>query len=433
MNEVIHWLLGLDRIRLDDSAPISFRFGTPPAPWIMLFGAMITSVVVTLSYRRYELSGALRWLLGLLRFCIILSVLFVCGQPLLVLSRVRTEPSFVGILIDESASMSNSDRLGTQTGVVDGVNRWSAAVQALASEGGLMHRLVERHELGLWGFGRSVTALASVSEKSGIAQIAGVLGGNSPEQDQTDIPRAIRQVLHESQGRRGAGLILISDGSQTEQDDLEPIIGLARSRSVPIHVLAVGSPEPRRDLAITSLWAPEDVFLRDTVSVHYKGTAKAVAQPVELMIELRDEADSELLVSQAQHLAAGEAEFEGELQFAPGVKGRRGLVVRVVPLPDEEVIENNEARTGINAHDEKIGVLYVEKQPRFEYRYLKNLILREQNIESSCLLLDARRAFRPRGPVRFGGFRTASKSSGTTTSLSSGTLICGRTGSRRHS
>lgn len=402
MNEVIHWLLGLDQIRLDDSAPISFRFGTPPAPWIMLFGALITSVVVAMSYRRYELPGLLRWLLGLLRFGIIMSVLFVCGQPLLVLSRVRTEPSFVGILIDESASMSNSDRLKSQTGFANGVNRWSAAVEALASDGGLMKRLVQRHQLGLWGFGRSAAALGLGIEEPGMSKVAEILGDISPEQDQTDIPRAVRQVLHESQGRRGAGLILISDGSQTELDDLEPIISLARSRSLPIHVLAVGSPEPRRDLAITSLWAPEEVFLRDTVSVHYEGTARAVTQPVELMIELRDEGDGELLVSQTQLLPAGEAEFAGELQFAPGVKGRRGLVVRVVPLPDEEIIENNEARTGINAHDEKIGVLYVEKQPRFEYRYLKNLILREQNIESSCLLLDASPGFPPEGsrPIR---------------------------------
>lgn len=403
MNDTIQWLLGLDRIRVDDAAPISLQFETPPAAWIMLFGAVISAIVVFLLYRRQEGPPGIRWLLGILRFGIIMSVLFICGRPLLVLSRIRTEPSFVGVLLDQSASMTISDLQVAGDASSPAAERWDAAIDAVfKADRGLLSTLGTRHEVGMWSFGRTAQRLGKFAEFSENPSGVVVSGEIAPTGDRTDIPRALRQVFDETLGRRVASLVLVSDGSQTELDELEPIFELARSRSVPVHVLAAGSSRPRRDLAMVSVWAPEDVFLRDTVSVRFDGTADAVEQPLELMIELRDEATGELIVSQPQSLAAGEKTFSGELQFAPHAKGRRGLIVRVVPLPDEEVVANNEARVSINANDEKIGVLYVEKLPRFEYRYLKNLLLREQNIDSSCMLLDASPGFPPEGtrPLR---------------------------------
>ena len=398
MTEAIHWLLGLDRIRIDDAAPISLRFGTPPAAWIMLFGAIIAAVVVFSVYRRQALSLPMRWLLGALRFGAVMSVLFICGQPLLVLSRIRTEPSFVGVLLDSSRSMSIVDKWepGAST------DRWATATQALADSRGFLEEIAVRHDVGIWTFGRSARRHPMEPGLSGEVRLDVEFDENAPGQKRTDIPRAIRQVLDETLGRRVAGLVVFSDGTQTEESDLETLLALAGSRSIPVHVVAAGSDRPRPDLAISSVWAPEEVFLRDTVSVRFDGTAEAVGDAVELTIELRDEASGELIGSQMQRLTEGERGFSGELQFAPRSAGRKGLLVRVVPLADEEVIENNDARASINAHDEKIGVLYVEKIPRFEYRYLKNLLLREPNIDSSCMLLDASPGFPPEGtrPLR---------------------------------
>lgn len=397
MTEAIGWLLGLDRIRIDDAAPISLRFGTPPAPWIMLFGAIIAAAIVFTVHRRQALPLSVRWLLGILRFGAIMSVLFICGQPLLVLSRIRTEPSFVGVLLDSSRSMLIVDKVDES----GSTGRWASVTKAMAEAPGLLDQIAARHEVGVWGFGSSARQFAFDGDRERRDEM-GAIGTIEPEHDHTDIPCAIRQVIGETLGRRVAGLIVVSDGSQTEADDLETVFALTRSRSIPIHVIAVGSDKPRPDLAINSVWAPEEVFLRDTVSVRFDGTAEAVGKATDLTIELRDETSDELLVSQTHPLAEGERVFSGEVQFAPRSGGRRGLLIRVLPLADEEVIENNEARASINAHDEKIGVLYVEKTPRFEYRYLKNLLLREQNIDSSCMLLDASPGFPPEGtrPIR---------------------------------
>src|SRR5690606_4567986 len=49
--------------------------------------------------------------------------------------------------------------------------------------------------------------------------------------------------------------------------------------------------------------------------------------------------------------------------------------------------------------DRPIRALYVEGYPRWEYRYLKNLLIREKSIESSTMLISADRQFAQEGDV----------------------------------
>src|SRR5262249_6038711 len=81
---------------------------------------------------------------------------------------------------------------------------------------------------------------------------------------------------------------------------------------------------------------------------------------------------------------------------------RMTVRVEAEPQDDEFDLDNNRAQIAINVHDEKLRVLYVEGPPRFEYRFLKNTLLRETTIASSCLLLDATEAFVQEGndPIR---------------------------------
>ena len=63
------------------------------------------------------------------------------------------------------------------------------------------------------------------------------------------------------------------------------------------------------------------------------------------------------------------------------------------------ITENNTARIRLELIDRPIRVLYVEGYPRWEYRYLKNMLMREKSILSSILLLSADRGFAQEGDV----------------------------------
>ncbi|MBL4846434.1 MAG: hypothetical protein JKY65_12975 [Planctomycetes bacterium] len=58
--------------------------------------------------------------------------------------------------------------------------------------------------------------------------------------------------------------------------------------------------------------------------------------------------------------------------------------------PDEQDLENNKTKPRrVRVIDERIRVLYVEGYPRWEYRYLKNALVRDKHMEVQCLLVSA--------------------------------------------
>jgi uncharacterized membrane protein len=408
MTGFLEKLLGLERIQLADEGPVSLQFAAPPAPWIMLIGAAIAGIVVWFAYRLEPYPRPFRWMLATLRFGVLMTVLFICGQPMLVLRRNHVDPSFVAVLVDRSASMAARDS-GIMPAVADAERsapptRWEEASRMLtAPNGGLMHRLGERHRLGMWAFSREAEpiALAGINAADQ-SEIARNLESTAPIGAGTDVSGAIVQVVNETQGNRVAGIVVVSDGRQTAVNDIEDAVAAALARSIPIHVVAVGSTRLRRDLSVASIWAPEEVFLRDTVAVRYEIEAAGIETSLPVVVELSDVASREVIATQTLQAMPQGPPAKGEFPYRPSAAGRRVLQVSVRPCEGEHDLDNNMAQTPITAHDEKIGVLYVEDTPRFEYRYLKNLLLRESAIESSCLLLGATAGFLQEGtrPIR---------------------------------
>lgn len=402
MTEALEWLLGLERIRLGESAPLTIRFASAPAPWIMLFGAVIAAFLVFRFYRREAVKGGWRWPLMLLRFGVIMLVLFLLGRPMLVLRRNHIEPSIVPVLLDRSASMVETDVPIAERERSDGgepaQSRWSAAVQALsAPEHGLLQRILTNHRAELWTFGKTADRLGTIETSDNAHWLSDELNRIKPEDSRTDIVGGLRAALGQTRVNRVAGVVLLSDGRQTSPLALQAALRRTDARSVPIHVIAAGSTTPRRDIGLISAWSEEDVFVNDTVNIQVRLEVKGFASTTPMTLELRDKITGEVIENQTAMIEGGQVMWRGELQYRPETVGRRVLRIAAVPHPEEKDLENNWADIVVRAHDEKIGVLYVESVPRYEYRYLKNLLLREPTLDSSCLLLDATAGFTQEG------------------------------------
>ena len=77
------------------------------------------------------------------------------------------------------------------------------------------------------------------------------------------------------------------------------------------------------------------------------------------------------------------------LSFTPQTKGDYDLNASIPPREDESSADNNKARQRVRVIDEKIKVLYIEQAPRWEFRFLQEVLLRDRRIEPSFVLLDA--------------------------------------------
>lgn len=408
MNEILQsWL---DH-RLGESSPdasLSFRFATSPAPWIMLAGGVAALFAVVITYRREPLSDLRRRLLMFLRFGAIMTALFICGGPLIVLSRNRIERSYVALVIDRSASMgavdgpSLSDSADGRA-VALSESRWDHLKRSLCvPEHGLLAKLADRAETGVWVFGETAEQRAEISGAQSMKDFTAAMDRIEPTGTRTNLGRALRKVLRDTLGRRLAAVVLISDGRQTEPVELDEVLADLAGRRVGVVAVGAGSPKTRRDLSLVSAWAPREVFVADTVDVELLGRAAGVEKNTTLTLELADEADRRVLATSQVTVSEDSDVIRGRLRFRPPRSGRIGLIARLVPLEQEERTDNNETPLVITASEDMPGVLFVESVPRFEYRYLKNLLLRERSIKSSCLLLDSSVDFPQEGslPIR---------------------------------
>ena len=78
-----------------------------------------------------------------------------------------------------------------------------------------------------------------------------------------------------------------------------------------------------------------------------------------------------------------------ELVHRPKTTGSRTFILEIQPKPRELQVENNRIERVVTVRKEKLKVLLVETEPRYEFRYLKNYLEREETIDLSVVLLSA--------------------------------------------
>jgi len=418
MSDLFEWLLGLERIRLSGD-PLSIELTNPPAPWAMLAGVVLIALLVVLVYHLERGSRRLRAMLAAIRISILLLVLGLMARPNLVLSRDLVDRSVVAVMVDASGSMLLPDDPLSPTGAAESnARRFDQAVSALTmNDAAAMQELVKRHRVELWTFDEHASRIERAADAATVPQLPSRI--DIPGDDRssasvgTDLASALEDVLAQTQGSRLAGVVVLSDGRQTRATPIDRALHEANRRQAVIHTLALGSTEPRKDVAIEAVRTDEDVFRQDIVSIVTQLRIAGYPPDTAVNLELLNTATQTVLDRRTATVPANGAEQQNaapatqdladvEFRFRPDAIGRLALKVRATPLTDEHDLSNNEAETSIRVHDEKIRVLYVEGPPRFEYRFLKNTLIREPTVVSSCLLLDATAAFVQEGaePVR---------------------------------
>jgi len=211
----------------------------------------------------------------------------------------------------------------------------------------------------------------------------------------TDLGQAVR-IAAEQTGSdlQTAALVVLTDGQSNSGDDPEMAARVLAGTNVPLFTIGIGSGEPPRDIAIADLETSRVVYLGDEVHVgavlKYDGFHGTSAK---LFIE----EDGTTLAERRVTFPADRRRTNCDLAFVPEKTGLHSYRA-VVPVQGGELIEENNVREfKVRVIDEKIRVLYVEGEPRWEYRFLKNLLLRDKTMEINRIMLTRDAADLPRG------------------------------------
>ncbi len=365
---------------------------------------LVGSLALILWVYRREGSArpATKLFLAGLRFSLVCLTLFMLSEAVLSIDRTGL-PYFV-VMVDDSASQGVVDQYADSKAKLEAealakvsgrpkVDRLALAQGFLARDDGkFLRELQKKHRVRLSLVSNSTRTLADIDKPEQIAAAIDKLKKVEPTGEQSRLGSGIRQVLTELRGVAPTAIVLLSDGQTTEGETVAKAAEFAARKGVPLFPIGLGDPDAPRDIELSELLVDDVVFVDDLVRFEPKLTAKGFADQ-ELTVRLKRRKTSNTQTEAAEELAVikVKAPPDGvatrlELQHRPKETGVVTYIVEVDPRPRELQDGNNRVEKTINVREEKLKVLYVDSEPRYEFRYLKTFLDREKTIELSVVL-----------------------------------------------
>ncbi len=386
MSDFLTNLFGLRGFAPGDSG-VRFEFAVGIAPWAWTL--IVPAVICAAAYGYFKLDGSRvgRAVLGTFRtMTLMLLILLACG-PRFVKQDERIEKDWTVFAIDRSASLSIRD---VQSGNAQ-VSRQNQLEGSLAAASETLNQLsVDRNVVWL-GFSSGVTDLARASADTKFDSKFGLMLGEATG-TRTDINLAIEQALARTAARSTAGIVLLSDGRAASPVN-PALLKRLQSEHIPVFTVPLGSDKGITDVAIRRIDAPTQAFLSDIVpvSVDIEQLGAAPGAKIDGKVELVYIPTGKVLDS--RDLATIPADGQLTLTSRPDSAGAAHWRVQLKLTQPDLSEQNNSALVELELSDRPIRIAYFDGTPRWEYRYLKNLLLREESIRSAAMILAPDRRF----------------------------------------
>lgn len=380
MSQLWHWLLNLDRLPAD-AETMHFGWQRPLPGWAWALAIIVLGVLAVWSYSGLIGNRRGRGVLAVSRAGLLLVLVALIAGPAIIVPRDLIERDWVVYLLDRSTSMTITD--------LPGRSSRDAQLRRLVGESqDVFDDVAAEHETLWLGFDEGAYDLP-------LDEATGELALNEPEGRRTLMAAALDQALRRLSARPINSVVLFTDG-RTPQPPTRAILRQLEAAAVPLMVVPLGSGDPVGDLAVGRVESPTKAFAHDIVPIDVTidrlgsaaGTGGAEVKLVDALtgevfdrerLEPDDERDRITLLAKPK---------------LPGVS-----TWRVVVESDEVdlITDNNQREFDIELVDRPLKVLYVEAKPRWEYRWIKDMIVLERTIDSSVMLLSADRDFAQEG------------------------------------
>jgi hypothetical protein len=316
----------------------------------ILLGALLWRRSKVLSVRRILVIAALQFAMWSL-------VLWVVWQPALLIKSLRSGENNVAVLLDHSASMTVKDPETSRT-----------AQAQVVLNGAVFQGLARNYPLRRYVFAAEATTVDSFD--------------SLPEStSSTRIGNSVLQVLNASRTTPLGAVVLISDGSENS-GQLDPAQVAEISRfGVPVHVIGIGRQQMPEDVELESILLPTKTLpgskLAARVAVRHDGAGIA---------RIRVTDGDKLLAAKEIVLPAETTLTTQWLEFDMNDRGYRDLKFELIGADQEQERRNNIRTQLVNVASEVASVLYVEGEPRWEYKFIRRAVDADQSVRLVSML-----------------------------------------------
>jgi uncharacterized membrane protein len=300
---------------------------------------------------------AVVWLMETVLVCLLI---FLLWQPAVSIATLRPQQNIVAVVIDDSRSMATQE---------DGQSRKDQVLKTL--NGGLINSLRSKFQVRLYRLGEHVERIEKLDQ----------LNASAPA---THIGENLKEVLADSATLPIGAVVLLSDGSDnTGGIDLETVSEIKRQR-IPIHTVGFGREQMARDVEVSDVQLPARSLaksrLEAQVTFHQRGFSGGKGHLV-----VRETGGKVLANRDVTFKSDGAVQTEAVL-FNAGDAGVKNLDFDIDPLPGEENSNNNRQTRVLNVDSAKPRILYMEGEPRWDYKFLRRAVEDDKDIEIDGVL-----------------------------------------------
>jgi uncharacterized membrane protein len=337
-----------------------FAWGLSRPVLLVVTVAAAIAVLALLTYRGVSAAERPRdrAVLVCLRLAALAVLLFCLFRPALILKAAVPQQNFLGVLVDDSRSMSIAD--------LNGQTRSTFIQQQFSGPNAkLLEALSQRFVVRFFGFSSSSDRIASAADLK--------FGGTA-----TRIATALDRARDELSGLPLAGLVMVTDGADTSDAAIDETLASLKARTIPVFTVGVGEEHFAHDVQVTRVETPRSVL---------KGTALVVDVVLSQTgyagqtIPVSVEDDGRIVNTQEVTLPANGESATVKVRFTASEAGARTFRFKVPTQPGEQVTQNNARDALIQVNDRAEKVLYYEGEPRFEYKFLRSGVAGDSNLQ----------------------------------------------------
>lgn len=336
-----------------------FIFASAWPIW-MMFGVILAflAALVVLFMRR---PGNMSWLqlgsIGFVQLLMLTVVMVVVWQPALVSERLLSGENAVAIMLDTSGSMTFNE---------GGATRMDQAQSLLTPES--LKDIADIYTILPYGFSATANTLDSFSTlpEPGVA---------------TNLGQSILQTLRQASSASLGAVILMSDGADNGGAISQAEMSEIAAFGVPVHSVGLGRESIPEDLELTEVLLPEKALPGTTLSARVGirhdqgGSARIKVYDGDTFLSTE-----EIALSDGQNMTLAFIDIE-----VPE-PGQLDLRFTLDPIDNESNLANNTRARVVDVEESRYKVLYVEGEPRWEYKFMQRALNDDPSIQLSTLL-----------------------------------------------
>jgi hypothetical protein len=329
------------------------------SPWpawvlVVLIAVATGGLALVIRWRLREAAPRLRswraWVIWAMQSAMVALLLLLLWQPAMTIGELNSQQNIIAVVVDDSRSMATGDSGGR--------SREAAALAAL--DGGVLAGLEKRFQTRLY---RIDSELKRQEGTQGIA----------PTGTATRLDDGLKQLVAETSDLPVGAVVLLTDGGQNTTglggsgigaDTLQEL----RNRRLPVHTVGFGREELAHDVEI------EDVSLAEKAVANARVAATVTLSQHGYTGEKATLAVREGNKTLAEHEITlgpnGRVQAE-PLFFPAGAAGAKSITFAIQPLDREENLANNAMTRPLLVSDSKRRILYVEGEPRWEFKFIR--------------------------------------------------------------